>query len=344
VTFDPIVFAASRSFSSGVHGFRLTIFPEYPGALFAAPVLKTTPVNVQLATGRLLQLRASSFWRPAVLAFGIMTERPKSFAAAWLRKRTTRKWPEYSTGSQTILNGTPKNRGLFGIEGGEILSLRGLQLYVDVDPVLRVPVRPPRRDHPKRDAISRGLPEIFAMSHRFVMLLNIAALTLLFSISNVSGQTKPRGPVLTPPTPTAERFAIVRLRTSAGKCVYIKPSNNLAVQKPSSCNPLDPALHFKFTSPIPGTMVLQHVDSGLCLSLNASDNSSLAGVPCLGALPISVTGPLSPGPFQQRIIVPTSGAMPPQWCLGRTAVGFGMRTYSCDANFLNLKNFSFQYV
>jgi hypothetical protein len=185
------------------------------------------------------------------------------------------------------------------------------------------------------------------MVRRLIVLMSLAAVALL--LSDRSGRTQFRLPPAVPLAPMLspmpeQRFAIVRLRTSASKCVYIQAGTYLALQRP--CAVGDSTLRFRYTIAGGGT-VLQHVGSGLCLSVSPDDSSVVAGVPCSQAPPLSIQGlSSSPGAFQMRLVTAVIGIIPPQFCFGRESVGSGMRTYSCFDNTIPnyLKDFWLDYV
>jgi hypothetical protein len=183
------------------------------------------------------------------------------------------------------------------------------------------------------------------MVRRLILLMSLAAVALLFS--DRSGRTQFRLPPAVPLapmlSPMQERFAIVRLRTSAAKCVYIQAGTDLALQRP--CAVGDSTLRFRYTI-VGAGIVLQHVGSGLCLSVSPDDSSVVAGVPCSQAPPLTIQGlSSSPGAFQMRLVTVVGGIFPPQFCFGRNSVGSGMRTYSCFDNTPNyLKDFWLDHV
>ena len=181
------------------------------------------------------------------------------------------------------------------------------------------------------------------MMPRLTVITTAIVASTLF---NTSVQAQSRGPIVIPPQLKEERFAIVRLKTSIGRCVYIQPTGLHRAMQRNFCNSNDTSLHFRFSSPVPGMIVLRHVDTGLCLSLDPNDSSKLAGVPCSGIPALQVEGTtFSPGPFKMRFSYPSGGTIPPQYCFGRSSTGLNMRAYNCsDLSLLSLRNFSFWYV
>jgi hypothetical protein len=182
------------------------------------------------------------------------------------------------------------------------------------------------------------------MPHRAVALMTLAVAAV--SLSGTPGEAQIPTQKLQKATPQpAEIFAIVRLKTASGRCVYIDPTgNNLAKQRAGACNPADSTLRFKHTG-----SYLRHVNTDLCLQVDPADQSLVVGRACTGAQGHSPGSTLqivhpgaSTGPLQLRqIFYPVYPGPGMSVCIKASGTS-DMAAYVCGASTSSADNFTFE--